>query len=557
MEQRNMILAFVLSMAVLLGWQLLFPPAEEPAVNAPKPSRTVEQRDTATAEGANDVSVAQSVKPSEGIVSAPPSKLPQEGIVSAPPSKLPQEGIVSAPPSKLPRESRDIGELKNDLLTLKINASGAVAGAQASKYYQDIRPGSPTVNILETQKDHARYVNAGILGQPTPKFRVDSITKEGNASVLTLRAGLTDGRAWFRRMKLAHGSYVVDIEDRITNGTGLKMYYQVVERHPNREKTRMYQYRGPIGLINEKLKEISFDDLDKKSPVIFTASGGWTGIMNRYFIAALLGGPAQTHRYYFKADGDTYQAGRIDDPAMQDASAVFHSRIYIGPKSTPVMKQQGAGLERSVDYGWFAFISKPLHDLLLWFYRYIHNFGLCIILLVIVIKILFFWPTKKSYESMAGMRKLQPEMKRLKELYGDDRQKMGQEMMGLYKKHKVNPMGGCLPVVIQIPVFFALYKVLLMSIEMRQAPFFGWIHDLSAMDPFYVLPVLMGASMLIQQRLNPTPPDPMQAKIMKFLPVIFTFMFLFFPSGLVLYWLVNNILSIAQQWYVMKQVKAI
>ncbi|PJC70421.1 MAG: membrane protein insertase YidC, partial [Zetaproteobacteria bacterium CG_4_8_14_3_um_filter_59_5] len=172
--------------------------------------------------------------------------------------------------------------------------------------------------------------------------------------------------------------------------------------------------------------------------------------------------------------------------------------------------------------------------------------------LVLMIKILFYWPTQKSYESMAEMRKLQPEMTRVRELYGDDRQKMGQEMMALYKKHKVNPMGGCLPILIQVPVFFALYKSLLVSIELRQAPFYGWITDLSAMDPYYVLPIVMGASMIIQQRLNPAPPDPLQAKIMKFLPVIFTFMFLFFPSGLVLYWLVNNVLSIAQQWYILK-----
>jgi len=231
---------------------------------------------------------------------------------------------------------------------------------------------------------------------------------------------------------------------------------------------------------------------------------------------------------------------------------VFNTDIYIGPKATPIMNKLGVGLERSVDYGWFAVIAKPLHDLLLWLHGFLGNYGLCIIVLVLMIKILFYWPTQKSYESMAEMRKLQPEMTRVRELYGDDRQKMGQEMMALYKKHKVNPMGGCLPILIQVPVFFALYKSLLVSIELRQAPFYGWITDLSAMDPYYVLPIVMGASMIIQQRLNPAPPDPLQAKIMKFLPVIFTFMFLFFPSGLVLYWLVNNVLSIAQQWYILK-----
>ncbi|HKI59577.1 MAG TPA: membrane protein insertase YidC, partial [Mariprofundaceae bacterium] len=217
------------------------------------------------------------------------------------------------------------------------------------------------------------------------------------------------------------------------------------------------------------------------------------------------------------------------------------------------MQELNVGLERSIDYGWFAFISKPLHDGLSWFYKYVPNYGWCIILLLICIKIIFFYPTQKSYESMAAMRKLQPEQKRLQERYGDDRQQLGQEMMALYKKHKVNPLGGCLPILIQIPVFFALYKVLLMSIEMRQAPFIGWIEDLSVQDPYFVLPVLMGVSMFIQQRLNPQPPDPMQAKIMSFLPVLFTVMFLFFPAGLVLYWVVNNVLSIIQQRLVMSK----
>jgi len=188
-----------------------------------------------------------------------------------------------------------------------------------------------------------------------------------------------------------------------------------------------------------------------------------------------------------------------------------------------------------------------------WFYKYVPNYGWCIILLLICIKIIFFYPTQKSYESMAAMRKLQPEQKRLQERFGDDRQQLGQEMMALYKKHKVNPLGGCLPILIQIPVFFALYKVLLMSIEMRQAPFIGWLEDLSVQDPYFVLPVLMGISMFIQQRLNPQPPDPMQAKIMSFLPVLFTVMFLFFPAGLVLYWVVNNVLSIVQQRLVMSK----
>jgi len=279
--------------------------------------------------------------------------------------------------------------------------------------------------------------------------------------------------------------------------------------------------------------------------------------MDRYFIAAIIGERNSAYRYYFKGDGLAYQAGQLDDGVRDGDAWSYRASLYIGPKSITEMSKLGVGLERAVDFGWFTFIAQPLHELLLYFYRFVPNYGWCIIFIVVLIKILFFWPTKKSYESMAVMRKLQPEMARLKELYGDDRQKMSQEMMALYKKHKANPLGGCLPIIIQIPVFFALYKVLLMSIEMRHAPFMGWIQDLSAQDPYFVLPVLMGLSMFVQQRLNPQPPDPVQAKVMQFLPIIFTGLFLFFPSGLVLYWCVNNILSIIQQWFVLKQQKAL
>jgi len=526
MEQRNMILAFVLSMVVLVGWEIMFPAPEENNMQT--------------------VTKPASVKARPEQAAPPTVQSHQEQV----------ENTILAPEAPA-KDVRKIARLKNRLLDLKIDSRGAIIVAQTMRYREKLNPESKPVSVLGTDGEHTLYVNSGVIGQASPHFRVVSQKQNQDISILVLRTSLADGRSWIRTMTLKQGSYVLNVDDRITRGSGLEMYRQVVEVNPNRETSRRYQYKGPIGLMNDKLKEVSFDDLDKTSPVRYSAKAGWIGMMNQYFIAAIIGDKERNYRYYFKGDGHTYQTGLLEDARMNGNDADFHSRIYIGPKSTPVMKTLNAGLERAVDYGWFAVIAKPLHDLLLWFHSMISNFGLCIILLVVLIKILFFWPTKKSYESMAAMRKLQPEMKRLKELYGDDRQKMGQEMMLLYKKHKVNPLGGCLPMVIQIPVFFALYKTLLVSIELRHAPFFGWIHDLSVMDPYYVLPVLMGASMLVQQQLNPTPPDPMQAKIMKFLPIVFTFMFLFFPSGLVVYWLVNNILSIAQQWYVMYKMKAI
>lgn len=528
MEQRNMILAFALSMLVLVSWQVFFP---------------------------SKATKHQSQEASKSLPAAPQENNTAHPIQAA--GKEPSSNTL-AQPVQTPTEragNQTLAVLKNDVLTLKLSDQGSIISAVTNKYRQTIKADSPLVSVLSTKAEHPLYINFGLLGQTMPKFTVETQNKAG--SELRLQAKLADGSRWIRSVSLAPGSYVVKINDVVDGKAKYRLFRQVVAHNPSREKGRVYRYEGPISLLGGKLVENSYDNLDKESPIKEKASGGWAGITEQYFIAAFIGNPDTTYEYYFKGDGNTYQAGLLSDGKAGEQGTTFSSEVYIGPKATPIMGQLGVGLERSVDYGWFAVIAKPLHNVLLWLHGYLGNYGLCIIVLVLMIKILFYWPTKKSYESMAEMRKLQPETQRIKELYGDDRQKMGQEMMGLYKKHKVNPLGGCLPMVIQIPVFFALYKSLLVSIELRHAPFYGWIHDLSAMDPYYILPVVMGASMLVQQRLNPPPPDPMQAKVMKFLPVIFTFMFLFFPSGLVIYWLVNNILSIAQQWYILKLRNAI
>ncbi|OIO69395.1 MAG: hypothetical protein AUJ58_05745 [Zetaproteobacteria bacterium CG1_02_55_237] len=524
MEQRNMIMAFVLSMLVLVSWQALFPTEE-----------AVDQQ--------AGMSLEATAVPESGVAQ------PLQATSSVPDISLSSR---AAPAPVEDAGNQALALLHNDVLILKLNAQGAIISATATQYHQTIEPGSAPVSILDIATERPLYINSGLLGQALPAFTIDAQTQTKDEATLRLKATLADGNQWIRSISLKPGSYAVKVIDEVSGSEEYEMFRQVVSRNPNRDSSNIYQYVGPISLFEDKLVENSYDDLDEKSPVKQKARGGWTGVMEHYFIAAIVGDPERVYDYYFKGDGKTYQAGVLSAGDRNALGTVFSTDIYIGPKATPILKQFGAGLERSVDYGWFAVIAKPLHSLLLWLHGYLGNYGLCIIVLVLMIKTLFYWPTQKAYESMADMRKLQPEMQRVRDLHGDDRQKMGQEMMGLYKKHKVNPMGGCLPIVIQIPVFFALYKSLLVSIELRQAPFYGWITDLSAMDPYYVLPIVMGASMIIQQRLNPAPMDPMQAKIMKFLPVIFTFMFLFFPSGLVLYWLVNNILSIAQQWYILK-----
>jgi len=532
MEQRNMILAFVLSMVVLLGWSALFPQAE------------TEQQ---------PVAVESPAAPATEKAASEPAKKALSSAVSAQAVDA-AHAMTGAPSDTLIIADQVSFALGNDLLKLTVNARGWFVGAQLLAYKESIEPGAKPVAVLSMDDGHSVYVNSGVMGAKmvTPFEKVES-----TPSSLHLRAMLEGDRVWDRYISLQQGSYTLEVEDVISHGGGLKLYRQVVEKHPDREKNTFYEHMGPTGFLNGKLQEPDYDDLDEKGAIRASTVGGWTAIMDRYFITAIIANPEQDYPYYFKGDGRSYQAGLIDDGTLDGLNTRYHARIYIGPKSIPVLKSVDANLERSVDFGWFAFIAKPMHSFLLWLYQYIGNFGWCIIALVLVIKIIFFWPTQKSYESMAAMRKLQPELVRLKELYGDDRQQMSQEMMKLYKKHKVNPLGGCLPIMVQIPVFFALYKVLLMSIEMRQAPFIGWIQDMSVQDPYFVLPVLMGLSMFIQQRLNPQPADPMQAKVMQFLPPVFTVLFLFFPAGLVLYWLVNNILSILQQWYVLKVKQAL
>jgi len=527
-EQRNMLLAFALSMIVLLGWQTLFP---APKVS-PKPEPI---------QAAGQTSASQSVKPptANDITPMPTSDGGPSVALSPKPmaANMGQDGVA-------------IAHLSNNLLTLAINGKGSLIEATLKQYRDSIKADAKQVQVLHLSEQNAQYINSGIMGDSSVvAFHVT----QSSVDRVTLESAISGGRVWQRTLTLKPDNYAVAIEDRIKGGVGNKLYLQAVERYPDKTLNTFYEHAGPIGLLNGKLQEPDYDDLDEKGAVRNAGIGGWTGIMSRYFLSAIYGDQKGDYRYFYKGDGRAYQAGIILSGVTDGQDAVFHSNIFIGPKSIALLKTFGVGLERSVDYGVFAFIAKPMHAFMMWLFGVVHNFGLCIILLVVLIKIIFYWPSQKSYSSMAAMRKIQPEMKKMQERYTDDRQKLGEEMMKLYKKHKVNPLSGCLPILIQIPVFFSLYKVLLMSIEMRQAPFMGWIQDLSVNDPWFILPVLMGSSMFIQMRLNPQPPDPMQAKVMQFLPIIFTVMFLFFPAGLVLYWLVNNVLSIGQQRLVMKR----
>ncbi|MEO5340617.1 MAG: membrane protein insertase YidC [Magnetococcus sp. MYC-9] len=357
-------------------------------------------------------------------------------------------------------------------------------------------------------------------------------------------------------------SYQLVIRDRVINRSSkaapLYAFAQFVRTEPIPEPGQAMapaDFQGPMGYLDKTRLQHTYEVL-RKSDQHVDAHTGWVGFSDKYFLAALIPGePEKLKKYYFDHDAPTYRVGSVSrQHSVEPGQEVsFETRLYIGPKEIRSLEKQEMALERAIDYGWLHFLAVPLVDVLLFFNDFMHNYGLAIIFLTLLVKALFYPLADKSYRSMNAMKKLQPKMEELRTLYGNDKARLNQEMMQLYQSNKVNPLGGCLPILVQIPVFFALYQVLYLSIEMRHAPFFFWIYDLSVEDPYYVLPLLMGASMLVQTGMNPAPADPIQAKVMWFLPVIFTFMFLSFPAGLVLYWLVNNILSIIQQGYIMKK----
>lgn len=316
---------------------------------------------------------------------------------------------------------------------------------------------------------------------------------------------------------------------------------------------------------SEPYKKVSMKDMDKvnedktKAPITENVQGGWVAWLQHYFVTAWIPPKGENNQVLARKDSKGNYIIGYTGPSMTvapGAKAETSAILYAGPKSQAVLKELSPGLELTVDYGFLWFIAQPIFWLLQHIHSLVGNWGWSIIFLTMLIKGIFFPLSAASYKSMARMRAVAPKLAALKEKFGDDRQKMSQAMMELYKKEKINPLGGCLPILVQMPVFLSLYWVLLESVEMRQAPFMLWITDLSIKDPFFILPIIMGATMFIQQQLNPTPPDPMQAKVMKMMPIIFTFFFLWFPAGLVLYWVVNNCLSIAQQWYITRKIEA-
>ena len=371
-----------------------------------------------------------------------------------------------------------------------------------------------------------------------------------------------------KTIRLRRGSYTIEIEQRVVNGSAEEWrgaaYAQLQRRSRPIERSMFdvdtYSFDGPIIYDGEKSTKLKRDDLLEDGPTSFVSSTGWVAAIQHHFLTAVVpaAGTEQRYNVSLRGDGDVSLSSAIG-PATTVApglDSIFKTSVFVGPKLQAQLEQITPTLKLTVDYGWLTIISEPLFWLLSKVFSFVGNWGLAIILVTALIKGAFYKLTQASGRSMAKMREIQPRMKALQDRYKDDRQALSQAMMELYKREKVNTAAGCLPVLVQMPFFLAFYWVLLESVEMRQAPFALWITDLSTRDPYFILPIIIGAAMLFQQRLNPAPADPVQAKVMQVMPIVFTGFFAFFPSGLVLYWVTNTLLSIAQQWQINKVVAA-
>lgn len=484
------------------------------------------------------------------------SSIPQ--AASGKPAAVQENGGFSLPKGERVR-------VKTDMVLAEIDTNGADLRHLELLKHRDDTDKSKNFVLLNDSKLPAVYVaQSGLIGANLPSHKAvfaasgNDYTLQPGQDQLEVKLSWTgsDGVQVDKIYTFHRASYVVDLRYEIHNGSGAvldpSVYYQIVHDSESSKGSRMMPTftGGAYYTEADKFKKVKFDDM-QKSNLSKNANDGWLALIQHYFVGAWLPKEGTPREYYTKQLADKiYSIGAVSHigSVAPGANMEVKARFFAGPQEQDHLKTVAPGLEYVVDYGWLTVIASPLFWVLSAIQKLVHNWGVSIILLTVLIKLAFYPLSAKSYKSMAQMRELAPRLQRMKEQYGDDRQKMHQAMMELYKTEKINPMGGCLPILVQIPVFISLYWVLLGSVEMRHAPFALWIHDLSAIDPYYVLPILMGITMIIQTKLNPTPPDPIQAKVMMIMPIVFSVFFFFFPAGLVLYWLVNNVLSIAQQW---------
>ena len=507
-------------------------------------------------------------------------------VPSAPPAVVTESANASAPTIALANHvpaanTRQRVEVITDLLRAELDTYGGdLRVLDLLTYPEELEAPEVPFRLLTDSGPDLYWVQNGLLGGqgdlPNHHSEYTATNKryvldEGKDHIEVPLHIESDGVHYRKVYTFYRDSYYVDVRYEVQNNTNQKwqgyLYAQFVSTETSDDENtsflglgRLPSYTGgAIYTPEEKYTKIGFDDM-REQPLVKNTTSGWVAMLQHYFVGALLAEKESQYEFYSLVNGTgattQYSIGYKHLTPLSVAAGrrgEVNWRMFVGPKENKRLVEANRQLELAVDFGWLTPVSAPLFWLLTQIQRVVVNWGLSIVLLTALVKLVFFPLSAASYKSMAKMKKLGPRMKTLKERYGDDKQKFQQAMMEMYKKDKINPLGGCLPIVVQIPVFIALYWVLLESVELRQAPLALWIHDLSAPDPFYVLPILMGASMFAQQLLNPAPVDPMQANIMRILPIVFTLFFLWFPAGLVLYWLVNNLLSITQQWFVMRK----
>ncbi len=582
-DNRNMLLAVLLSIAILLGFEMYFSSTRPPP---PPPDEQAAVQQTPT------VPDQAPQSPIAGTPSLPATPAKPAGAIPSIPGMPEAGGQLAARQALLKNGARV--KINTPRLHGSIDLNGGrIDDLTLADYRETLDPASPEIVLLIPKgANKAYFVEFGwvaddgqaVPGTDTPwRANRDTLSPE---SPVTLTWDNGQGLT-FSRTYAIDEDYMFTVTQKVKN-TGNKaatLYpFGLISRRSTPEVTGFYiLHEGLLGVANNTLSEVTYEDLQDKGQIKENATGGWIGITDKYWLAALV--PDQKVRVNMRyvhrkeAGDDLYQVDYLSAPVTigRGQTGAVQNHLFAGTKEVTLMDgyNDNMGIDRfdlTIDFGWFYFLTKPIFYALLYINEVVLNFGVSILLLTVGIKLVFFPLANKSYTSMSAMKKLQPQIVKLRERFGEDKTRLNEEMMALYKREKVNPASGCLPIIIQIPVFFALYKVLFVNIEMRHAPFFGWIKDLSAADPTSIFnlfgiipwtppdflmvgiwPLIMGVSMFIQQKLNPQPTDPMQAKIFLFLPIMFTFLLARFPAGLVIYWAWNNILSMAQQWVIMRR----
>ena len=487
-------------------------------------------------------------------------------------SNLPVVAPKTIPDSMVQLANKERFKLQNDVLEIEVSADGA--NVVSATLLKELETDKKPIRLMQLTAGHQYFARSGLIAagnaelpNHTSEFKLQSTGKDGTGRPYLVVISERNGVSLEKTFILSPSSYVIDVMHRVTKNNAaigsLVLYTELVRDGSKLEESQFYStFTGPaVYTDKEKFNKLEFTDIEKNKinipKLVAAGEPAWVAMVQHYYASAWIPGDKVNRDIYAgKIDTNVYRVG-IQTPLDNIAPGTTMTetaRLFVGPQQESALEAIAPGLELLKDYGYLTILAKPIFWTLERIYEYVNNWGWSIVILTFLIKLLFYPLSAASYKSMARMKEVQPRVMAMREANKGNPQKMNQEMMALYKKEKINPLGGCLPMLIQIPVFISLYWVLLSSVEIRNAPWILWIHDLAVPDPYYILPVIMAASMWVQTKLNPTPPDPIQAKVMLYMPIIFSIMFFFFPAGLVLYWVVNNILSIAQQWQINKMI---